>query len=261
MNFYFFAANFDHVKSLPSKYVSGVLFTYNIFLGDFFSGISRALSKEEKNMTYIVAIKPYVISPQYLCMINRSINSIAPNSLRINFVTGDIKKAEQGYGGILGSINDQSSNIDRSNYLIEYVDTLVKLDDDTPDYYISVTNDYLFNSASKNKGRMIIPYRMYKKNKFNIKNERVMISITPKLRETEKEVEYLHSISGEHESEKENFTYKEFYSIVKEIESNGIKEILIATWPEDERKKILEFIKEYKTNEKEYKWKTLFYQY
>jgi hypothetical protein len=253
MNFYFFAANFDHVKRLPSEYVSGVLFTYNIFLGDFFSGISRALSKEEKNMTYIVAIKPYVISPQYLCMINRAINNIAPNSLRLNFVTGDIKKAEEGYGGVLGNINDQSSNIDRSNYLIEYVDTLVKLNDEIPDYYVSVTNEHLFNSASKNKGRMIIPYRMYKKNKFNIDNEKVMVSITPKLRETKEEVDYLHSVSGEHESEKENFTYEEFSSILKEIESKGIDEVLIATWPDSEREIILEFIKKYKTSEKENK--------
>lgn len=244
MNFYFFANSIEDAKKFPVEDVSGVLLIYNIFSGDFFSLIARELSNNKKNMTYIVAIRPYVISPQYLCMINRSIHNIVPNNLRINFITGDIKTIEEGYGGVIGQVNDQSSNIERSQYLIDYIDMLQNLSDKIPDYYVSVTNEYLLKAAEKQGSRIILPYRLYKTNQSDLSNKRVMVSITLKLRQTKEEVEHLNKIAPL--ESKANFTYDEFYKIVQEIESKGIKEMLITIWEEDERSRVLTFIKKYK---------------
>ena len=46
MNFYFFASNFDNVKKFDESGFEGVLFTYNIGQGDFFTKISVGFSPD-----------------------------------------------------------------------------------------------------------------------------------------------------------------------------------------------------------------------
>jgi hypothetical protein len=48
-----------------------------------------------KKIKYMIALRPYNISPQYLTMINQSINQIMPDRLQINFISGYIKPHEK----------------------------------------------------------------------------------------------------------------------------------------------------------------------
>lgn len=252
MNFYFFASNFKNVKRFDESRFEGVLFTYNIGQGDFFTKISRDILLDSE-LKYMVAIRPYVISPQYLCMINQSINEISGwrNRLQVNLISGHIKDNERDFGGIIGNVNDQSTHAERSNYLIEYIEALTKIKGPIPDCYVSATNQYTFKAASDNGFKMFIPYSIYKKGTFDLKNKDVMIAVTPRIRKTQKEVDELQINTIQHRIDMMDFTYEEFYGFVKDVESNGIGRIILSAWDEDETSHIIDFVKTYKLRELE----------
>lgn len=248
MNFYMFSYGLDEVEELQKNHYSGALYTYNIRQGDFFTRIANKIVVGEK-FKYMVAIRPYVISPQYLCMINNSIAQIESNRLQINFISGWIKDEEKDFGGVLGNTNDLSSNIDRSNYLIEYVDVLKKLKTKIPDYYLSTTNEFIFNAGVKNNSKMIIPYSQYKDKKYDLNNKKIMISVTPRIRKTKEEIDNLIK-SNNKQSDEEYFTEEELTSIINKLKNEGINEILFASfWEKTERENTHRFVKQYKETE------------
>lgn len=244
MNFYMFASyGIEQVEELYEHNYSGALFTYNINQGDFFTRISR-ITDTKKDFKYMVAIRPYVISPQYLSMIFTSMNGILPNKVQINLISGWIKEEEKNFGGVLGEVNDLSSNVDRSNYLIKYIDTIENLKIKNIDYYVSVTNKFVFDASVNNKSKMIIPYSQYKNNAYDINNKNVMISVTPTLRETKEELFNLNKTNNT--DDMENFTYEEFSFFIEEAKNKGVKEIMLSCWDKEETKIINNFVKQYK---------------
>jgi hypothetical protein len=248
VNFYMFSLSLDEVKELQKNHYSGALYTYHIGQGDYFTRIARKIVIGEK-FKYMVAIRPYVISPQYLCMINNSINQIENNRLQINFISGWIKEDEKKIGGVLGNINDLSTNIERSNYLIEYIDAIEKSNLKTPDYYLSTTNEFIFNAGDRHNSKMIIPYSQYIQKRYDLNNKKIMISISPRIRETKEEIDLLKNNESK-PSDEAHFTQKEFTSLIKKLESEGINEILLSSfWEEKEREYIHSFVKQYKEME------------
>lgn len=276
MKFYYFGGNFrqGEITRLEQHHFDGVMFVYDAVLGDVFTKIARDIRMNEK-IKYLVAIRPYAISPQYLCMINKSINSIMPNRLQVNLISGYIKDHESSFGGILGDINDTSNRIDRSNYLIDYVNTLNTMPGNkkgTPlDFYTSTTNEYVFNATAEFNNKIILPYRDYKNgywtlingpygqdvgNKFDVTGRKIMLAITPIIRKTEEDFdktdEYAKRPGWKNNEERgkitdiEYFTYKEFDSFIKNLESQGITEILMNGHQEKEREHLISFIKEYR---------------
>ena len=128
MNFFWFErTNNFNIKELSEELedngFSGVLFTYSFFNDDYFVKIANAIDSNKK-IKYMVAIRPYAISAQYLCMINNAFKKISKDRIVINIITGWVHDQEKSIGGIQGNVNDLSNNIDRSNYLIEYVKSL-----------------------------------------------------------------------------------------------------------------------------------------
>lgn len=275
MNFYFFNAQIDDIKELSNHNFYGGLFIYDVPLGDRFTKIARIIDSDIE-IKYLVAIRPYVVSPQYLCMLYNSVNSMHPGRLQLNIVSGsgdiqrEVKRSSTEYvmndnkdfGGIMGSVTDLSSNIERSNYLIDYLDMMNSLKTNIPDYYVSVTNEYVFDAAHKHKSKIIIPYAMYKYNKFNISEMNTMVAIKPILRETEEELNELpkptgiwNKYHGQYDrKDYDYFTYDEFADLMDQFKTNGINEVLISSCkiediydpPIEERRNILNFVKQYK---------------
>jgi hypothetical protein len=249
MDFYFFTSKFDLIEELDEVGFHGALFTYNVKQSDFFTRIAKKISPETR-IKYMVAIRPYVISPQYLCMINDSLNEIAEKRLQINLISGHIKDEEHYFGGILGEVNDHSSSIERSKYLIEYVDMLESMNTTIPDYYVSVTNEFTFATASKYNSKMIIQYSQYMNNFYDTKDKRVMISVTPILRKNKEDLE-LATIPGvQHRADMDKFTYEEFYDIVKGLNSKGINQVIFSSWSDEETRYIIDFVKYYKEKDR-----------
>ena len=209
-------------QDLYDHHFSGALFAYSPVREDFFTKIARYANKEH-NLKYIVAIRPYTISGQYLCTINNTLNKIIPNQLQINFVNGWPYKEEKEFGGILGDINDSSSNIDRSHYLIEYIDNLNQINGNKPDYYLSVTNHFIYDLANKHNDKMIIPYSYFSRNMFNLLNKDVMISIRPILRQESEQITDIHIAKTEQDIEV--FSHKEFCNLIALLKENNINKI------------------------------------
>jgi len=248
LEFYFFTSDFKLIKELEEVGFEGVLFVYNARNHDHFISIAQHISPTTK-IKHMVAIRPYVISPQYLSMISQSIGEIKQDILQINLISGHIKDEEKDVGGIVGPVNDSSDSIGRSNYLIEYIESLENLKITIPDYYVSVTNEFTFNTAKKYNSKMIIPYSQYKNNFYNLEGTRSMISITPILRKTQEEIDALPESTVQHRIDMENFTYSQFDEIVNKIKNNNINKIILSCWNMEEANQIINFVKEYKLKE------------
>lgn len=275
MKFYYFGGSLEHreqMKHLEDAGFEGVLFTYVPHQGDIFTLMANRINETNK-IKYMVAIRPHALSPQYLCMINNTMSKIAPGRLQINLIAGHIKPNEINYGGILGEVNDKSSIPERVNYLIEYIKE-IKLIDSCPDYYVSCTNFYLYESAVKNNDKIILPYQDYKNGyfqdksvfgqtkpgeKIDLSGKRIMIAASPIIRYTQEELDkefpkdiLMHTFNGEPYKDRkkfttdmEHFTYKEFCDFINKLESEGINEVLFNNHSEEERKIMISFISKY----------------
>jgi hypothetical protein len=252
MEFYIFSNNIDEVEKLIDYNYSGALLIYNTSLNDFFTQVSRTMNIEE-DFKYMIAVRPYAISPQYLCMINDSINSIDKDRLEINLISGWAKEDEQESGGILGEVNDSSTKIDKTNYLIKYVDVLENINKDTPNYYISVGHESMINETQKHNSKLLIDYVDYANNTYNLNNRDVMIYSWVTLRETEEELDALRKQNSEAHFQYyklQYFTFKQLTDILDELTNKGINKILFyAYWDENEKQIINNFVKKYKERE------------
>jgi hypothetical protein len=167
---------------LEASGFDGVMYPYGPTMGDFFTKISRMIHVKSK-FKYIVAIRTYTISPQYLSMICASINEISKKRLMLNFLTGYINEEEKKIGGILSEINDYSSNIERSNYMINYAKEFKNIENNgrfsPTDFFISTTNKEVFDICIKNELPILIPYLRYKESWFKDTGQKIILMIAP----------------------------------------------------------------------------------
>jgi hypothetical protein len=279
MEFYYFGGSFSpgHLDEIKDANFSGVMFTYDVTQGDIFTKIVEQIQPNE-NIKYLVAIRPYAISPQYLCMISNSMNSIIKNKLQINFISGYIKEHEKSFGGIIEKPDDLSSNVDRSDYLIKYLNVLNTMlgnkNTQYPlDFYVSTSNEFIENVVNKYNNKIILPYKNYKNGywqkidketgktsvgvSLNLDYNKAMLAITPIIRENKKQLEELpegyanRPVWREGEnldsavSDIDFFTYDEFNNFVAGLEEKGISQLLINAWPQEEDKIIKKYVKHY----------------
>lgn len=240
------------VNELKNSGMDGVMYPFGPTMGDYFTRISRIIDVKSK-FKYIIAIRPYTISAQYLSMICRSINKISKGVLAINFLTGYINKNDQLYGGILSEPNDSSSNIVRSNYMIEYAKEFKKVS--LNEFFVSTTNETVFNNCVENGFAMIIPYVWYKANRFDIEGKSVIISIAPVLNENIIDEKYECENNGEcrHPIEAkcmdlDFFTMEEFFEFLDDAEKRGIAGIMFqeSDFVNEQYSNILPAVAEYK---------------
>jgi len=247
MNFIWFERHFvpnnikERSEELEKNGFNGVMYPYGIFMGDYFTKIARYIDPNS-SFTYIVAIRPYVISAQYLHMICSSLNRMSKNRISINFLTGWIYDEEKNFGGILSDINDNSSNVERSNYMIDYAKEFKRIS--KTKFYISTTNETIFSSASSENFPMIIPYSWYKINKFNIINQKYLISVAPVISDTPKNIS--------DNQDMDIFTKEEFFRFLDDCKDKNVEGILIQEYhPDTEYINISKCINEYTATKSE----------
>lgn len=267
MKFYYFGGSFledeETASKLDANNFDGVMYTYDPTKGDMFARVARDIDKNQK-IKYLVAIRPYTISPQYLNAVNDSINEIMEGRLQINLVSGYIKDHEANVGGIVGDVNDSSDRTEKSKYMIEFLKVLNEMDQDRNklDFYVATTNQHVFDVAKKYKNKMIIPYSLYSRKKWpplgvdiDLSDTEVMVALTPIIRETEVELAALTDYAlrpiwkkGEVSqvvADVEYFTHERFNEFVKSLEDDGISSLLINAVPHKEHEIIVPFIKKY----------------
>jgi hypothetical protein len=245
------------VNEMKKAGMDGVMYPFGSTMGDYFTKISRIIDVKSK-FKYIIAIRPYTISAQYLSMVCSSINSISPNVLAINLLTGYINKHEQAYGGILSEPNDSSPSIVRSNFMLEYAKEFKKISKN--EFFVSTTNETVFNNCAENGFAMIVPYVWYKVNRFDIEDQKVVISIAPVLKDNKEHHHYECDNNNEcrHPADAkcmdlDFFTTEEFFEFLDDAEKRGIHGMLFqeADYIAQEYDNILPAITEYKRRKSE----------
>ena len=252
-------------NDLESFGFNGVMYPYGPTMGDFFTKIARMLNVKS-NFEYIVAIRTYTISPQYLSMICSSINNISPNRISLNFLTGYVNNEEKKFGGILGEINDHSSNIERSNYMLDYAKEFIAVNNNglypPVDFFISTTNKEVFDKCAKDQLPILIPYLRYKENWFKNVGQKIILMVAPVISEGGLEKNWQCDNSnecrhpqGENCANLDFFTKDSFFTFLDKCEKNGIYGILFqeSKYLKEHYDELLPIVKSYinKTSEPE----------
>jgi hypothetical protein len=243
MKIYYFGGTIDMVDMLYENGFDGNLFLAGIKNDDFVK-IGRHMDIS-KNFKYMVAIRAYLISPQYLSMICSSINEISNNKIEINLLSGWTKEEEKHVGGIMGDVNDLSPQIDKSNYMIEFLEVMNNMKTlHKPKTYVSCTNEFTFAAAKKHKEHVILPYSRYKTGQYDIEKSKTIISIGPIFKDYE---DNRNIDINDAPYDSEFFTKESFASFLDKLDNDGFDGILLYGWPiETENARIIEFVKEYK---------------
>lgn len=254
MNFYWFGRtknnNLSEISSELEEYgFDGILLPYGSNVPDHFVQISRSLRHDQK-LIYIVAVRPYTISPQNLALIVKSLNNICPERVWINFVSGQMPEGEKDIGGIIGEINDLTNLYERREYLKSYVplfiDICKKLNvktkicisgkGDDMNSLVESYGDYSFAAYQSH-----VEVAKYKQ----ISKPRVL-SMFPLIEDNEEKFNKLKN-SKELGSDIKLTTTEELKEIINELKLDGIQSLMFyCYWPEEYRIKIINFVKENK---------------
>jgi len=114
-----------------------VLLVYHSKVPDFLTKVVRVMSEKQK-LKYMVAIRTYAISPEYMAMICQSINEIIPNKILLNVVSGDIQNGET-------SIDD-----------LILIDKMIQTTESRIEYTDMWLNKFLNMEILKNKPRIVM---------------------------------------------------------------------------------------------------------
>jgi len=202
---------------------TGILFPYSSSGPDYFIDIAHSIDTKLK-IKYMVAARPYAITPQQLVKIKTSMDKISRNRILINFVTGAIPDEEKTISTIVGDINDLSSNIERLNYMEQYLIKLKEIKDILPQFYVSCTNKFIFEAVKDNK--VIVPYSWYKTKNLDLQPQKSMVYVLAAIRKNKKELDSLDRANFLQDTE--FFTENEFKDFVLSLKQDNFDGILIS---------------------------------
>lgn len=239
MKFYWFMRHNEYdikktFKDLEESGFDGVLLAY-AQMGDPFSALANSIDKESK-MEYIVAVRPWLISPQYVSQIVKSFNDFAPGRLSLNIVPGNILDSEKDYNGILGEIDDKSSQEDRRLFLTKWIDQYQQYKTDSNKVYVSGHHADIVENSYK-VDALIMNYFVYKNDNLPIPPEKSFyLSMSP-------------VIGGNpRRTSDDNIVVspEELYTTIKSLESMGVEGVFFHNTYSQQISYLMDFVKEYK---------------
>lgn len=165
------------------------LFTYHSYESDAFIKAAHVINKNHK-FKYMIAIRPYAISPEYLVMMINAFEEIHKNRLMINIVCGlgllDVENT-------LENMIVKKENFDNHNYRQEYTRKFMKKikemlpKDSTVEFVISAAQDYDIETSNMYADGNIMFYSDFIKNCDKITNKINMVALMPIIRDTHQE--------------------------------------------------------------------------
>lgn len=116
----------DIMDELDSAGYYSVLFTVHSRMADFFPKAAYSINRNQK-IKYMMAVRPYLFSPQYFKTLMIGLNDIQPDRFIINWVHGQLGEKEN-FNGILDLQDDLFNPSERKKYLKRFVETLSHAD-------------------------------------------------------------------------------------------------------------------------------------
>jgi len=233
-------------QELEDAGFTGILLPYGSSLGDYFTFIARAMDTSHK-LKYIVAIRPYTISPQYLASIVKSLNEIDDDRVWINFVAGTINDYEQSLGGIMGDVNDSSHFLERKQYLIDYVPVFIEYCKNImkpPAICVSGMSDEIFNLTENYADYNMTSYDKHiHENRFKKISKPKIITMCPFIRSTLKEINLLKN-QGNIPQDAVFADSDGLVDILNSLKIDGINDVMFhVNGSDEEYSRIVEFVK------------------
>jgi len=180
-----------------------VLLTFHSKSADYFIKAAAALVSGDK-IKYMLALRPYHMSPQYLAMVVKAFDEIDKNRISINFLAGgvDSMKGEPEQTDIYGNTESLDSIVKRTEFVRQFVDQykFYSFTNSTPELIFSGHSEYTIETAKILNGTSLSMIDDYRNNidRFSeIKN--IMVSVCPIILDSELEAEeykkFLHAKS------------------------------------------------------------------
>jgi hypothetical protein len=180
-----------------------VLLTFHSRASDYLIKSAAALIPGDK-LKYMIALRPYHISPQFCAMMTEGYNEIDPGRLVFNWVAGDFdsRSDEPIQVDVFGESETIDNIIKRTTFLRKFVEDYNSFDivSTKPEMVFSGFSEYTLETARMFNGTSLCMIDDYRKNieKFEgIKNK--MVYVNPIILESKKKIEEykqaLHSIN------------------------------------------------------------------
>ena len=170
-----------------------VLLTFHSESPDYLIKSAAALIPGNK-LKYMIALRPYHISPQFCAMITEGYNQIEPNRLIFNWIAGDFhkRKDEGSQVNVFGNTEEIDDIMKRTIFLRNFVDQYNSFNIVTTKarMIFSGSSDYTLETAKIFDGTSLCMIDDYRNNlnKFDgIKNR--MVCVNPVILDSDKEIE------------------------------------------------------------------------
>ena len=231
----------DELKILLSKLdevgYESVLTVYDSVFSDKWMKSAFSLNLNHKTK-YMIALRPYSISPELAAMMVEAFNEYAPDRLIFNIVAGDILNHETSIDDVVDL--DISTPEKRTEYPGNWLEKFkkIKIMTKIPEMGLAGISDNTLKNAKKYGDfpiAMLHHYFQYPEKYKDFK--RIMVSFAVVIRETQKEADdFIKNLPNEWEA---NWTIwgnkKEVYDKIYELKKMGVTDILISTHPKDDK--------------------------
>ncbi len=187
----------EELKTLSARLETfgyySVLLTFHSYQPDYLIKSAAALIPGNK-LKYMIALRPYHISPQYCAMVTEGFNQIDSGRLIFNWIAGDFdqRNDEPLQLDVFGESESIDSMVKRTTFLRKFVEQFNSFDivSVKPEMVFSGFSKYTLETTSMFNGTSLCMIDDYRKNKFrfmNVKNK--MVCVTVIILDSNKEVE------------------------------------------------------------------------
>lgn len=226
-------------KRLEGVGYESVLLVYHSKVPDFLTKVVRVMSDKQK-LKYMIAIRTYAISPEYMAMICQSINEIVPNKILLNVVSGDIQDGETSIDDLILIDKMISTTESRIDYTDMWLNKFLSMEilKDKPKIIMGGHSDKTRRLALKYNSThlsMINRHMDHLKSDKPILNPNQMICFGVVLRDTQEEAEAFGNKFFS-ESEKLLFvcgTKQHLKEKIEQLRSIGVTDLLIHDHMQD----------------------------
>lgn len=226
---------------LDSVGYTSVLLTFNSASQDNWIKSAAALVPGQK-LKYMIALRPYHLSPQYCAMMIEGFNSIEKDRLIINFVAGDVQNRpeEPDQKDVFGNVENLKTIDDRKKFVRDFVSELVKSEVITsmPEFVFSGYSPYTIETAEMYDGIGLSMCDDYERNIDLFKNlNRRMVSARMLIRETDDLAEQAVDSLITRQREKEFTVYGSEETVFSKLNGmgyNGVTDVLTHSYYNDQ---------------------------
>lgn len=225
-----------------SNYLEGVgyeslLLTFHSESPDYLIKSAAALVPGNK-LKYMIALRPYHMSPQYCAMITEGFNQIDPNRLIFNWIAGDShnRPEEKPQVDVYGNADTLDSIIKKTTFLRKFIQDYNSMDfvSKRPEMVFSGYSEYTLETTKMFGGTSLSMIDDYRNNKVRFEGiTNRMVSVSPIILETQKDVkEYVEFLPTQGQRFLEMSivgTRDDVKKQLLELESEGITDVLINT--------------------------------